>query len=110
MKEICISVSPGGRMRFISNDRLNNLKEHGQARTKRASHVLPRHPTLKRLFRWLRDKYGEKGWVASFTRLWPVVWEADLSPSAGPILGPFRSRRKAIQAEVDWLHSHNFGD
>ena len=33
-------------------------------------------------------------------------WWADLSPVAGPKLGPFQHRSEALQAEVAWLEHH----
>ncbi|QDT16639.1 hypothetical protein [Alienimonas californiensis] len=30
-------------------------------------------------------------------------WTADLSPSGGPVLGPFPLRSEALAAEADWL-------
>ena len=30
-------------------------------------------------------------------------WWADLTPQAGPVLGPFPQRSAALQAERDWL-------
>ena len=33
-------------------------------------------------------------------------WWADLSPVAGPILGPFGLRSEALAAERDWLDSN----
>ncbi|WP_315854495.1 hypothetical protein [Alienimonas chondri] len=30
-------------------------------------------------------------------------WTADLSPSAGPVLGPFPLRSDALTAEANWL-------
>ena len=33
-------------------------------------------------------------------------WTADLSPVDGPVLGPFRSRGKALAAERQWLERH----
>ena len=30
-------------------------------------------------------------------------WTADMAPSDGPILGPFRTRSQALAAEIDWL-------
>ena len=33
-------------------------------------------------------------------------WLADLSPVAGPVLGPFDKRSQALQAEVSWLEAH----
>lgn len=33
-------------------------------------------------------------------------WWADLSPVAGPVLGPFPLRSAALAAEVAWLAEH----
>ena len=33
-------------------------------------------------------------------------WTADLSPVAGPVLGPFQDRSTALQAETDWLREN----
>lgn len=33
-------------------------------------------------------------------------WWADLSPIAGPRLGPFGRRSEALAAEVEWLEEH----
>lgn len=33
-------------------------------------------------------------------------WEADLSPSGGPKLGPFTTRQMAIDAEIQWLEEN----
>ena len=30
-------------------------------------------------------------------------WWADMGPSGGPVLGPFRSRSEALAAEMGWL-------
>ena len=51
----------------------------GPLRIERASHVEP-------------DEYGR--------------WLADLSPVGGPILGPFRGRTEALEAEVAWLEAN----
>ena len=36
-------------------------------------------------------------------------WEADMSPTHGPTLGPFPSRAAALTAEVDWINAHALG-
>lgn len=36
-------------------------------------------------------------------------WTADLSPVAGPVLGPFATRSEALAAEVAWLRAHWLG-
>ena len=33
-------------------------------------------------------------------------WHADLSPVAGPVLGPFARRSEALAAERAWLEAH----
>ena len=33
-------------------------------------------------------------------------WHANMSPVAGPSLGPFESRSAALFAEADWLINH----
>jgi hypothetical protein len=33
-------------------------------------------------------------------------WLCDLSPVAGPVLGPFGCRSEALAAEVNWLEAH----
>jgi hypothetical protein len=33
-------------------------------------------------------------------------WLADLSPVAGPRLGPFPARSQALEAEREWLEAH----
>ncbi len=34
------------------------------------------------------------------------LWQADLTPVGGPVLGPFGRRSEALQAELDWLENH----
>ncbi|QDU09628.1 hypothetical protein [Gimesia aquarii] len=33
-------------------------------------------------------------------------WSTDLSPVAGPLLGPYRNRSDALHAEREWLEMH----
>ena len=40
---------------------------------------------------------------ASLVEPGPDGWYADLSPVAGPLLGPFALRAEALAAEVKWL-------
>ena len=35
-------------------------------------------------------------------------WTADMSPSGGPVLGPFNLRQEALDAEVQWLKAKLF--
>lgn len=75
MKTIQIRLK-GDTARYIYNDGLLPLSQHGDATTTRASHVEP-------------AKNG--GWMV------------DLSPVGGPIIGPFDRRDAALSHEIDWL-------
>ncbi len=68
-------ISPSGVCSAIYNESLD-LHALGRTEIRRASHV---EPTAE----------GR--------------WTADLSPVAGPTLGPFATRRQALDAEVAWL-------
>lgn len=97
-----IVIESDGTTRMIDSPLVAAL-QLGVAAKRRASHVLPANHLLRSVFRRLRDRYGETGVVAWFTRRWPCRWIADLSPVSGPSFGPFRHRADAIAAEVDWL-------
>ncbi len=68
-------ISPDGACSAIYDESLD-LRGLGQVEISRASHV---EPTAD----------GQ--------------WTADLSPVAGPLLGPFPNRSQALSAEVAWL-------
>lgn len=72
-----ILIDPAGVVRFVYDDALAPLLEQGAATVRRASHVEP----------------------AADGR----SWTADLTPSAGPVLGPFPTRGAAVDAEVEWI-------
>ena len=71
-------VEPSGRTRCVYSDEIP-LREFGQVRIERASHVEP-------------NEQGD--------------WIADLSPVSGPMIGPFQNRTDAIKAEVQWLRDY----
>jgi len=71
-------VTPGGTVRCIYSEQLD-LAALGAPTITRGSHVEPT---------------GDGRWTA------------DLSPVAGPMLGPFNSRSQALTAEVRWLEEH----
>jgi hypothetical protein len=73
--EMELVVDAGGSVRCIYDEVLD-LRELGQLQITRASHVEP-------------DAEG--------------YWWADMEPSGGPVLGPFRSRSEALGAERGWL-------
>jgi hypothetical protein len=71
-------ISAAGNVRCIYGETIA-LQELGSISIQRASHVEP-------------DSRGH--------------WIADLSPAAGPVLGPFALRSEALAAEVAWLEQH----
>jgi hypothetical protein len=73
-----VVVAPDGTARAIYAEAID-LDSLGHAVITRASHVEP-------------DARGG--------------WHADLSTVAGPVLGPFRRRSEALEAEVAWLEAH----
>lgn len=77
-----IIITAGGNLRFIHNDEFSILMDNGHTTITRASHVEP------------ASVYG----IGTARQ-----WAADMSPSNGPVLGPFESRSDALAAEVKWL-------
>ena len=73
--EMELVVDAGGDVRCVYGEELD-LREIGMLQITRASHVEP-------------DADG--------------FWWADMGPVGGPVLGPFRSRTEALQAERRWL-------
>ena len=73
--EVIINFNEDGTADTLYTEKIN-LKELGDLHMKRASHVEP-------------TDNGQ--------------WTADMSPSNGPLLGPFETRTEALQAEVEWL-------
>lgn len=71
-------ISPDGEVRCIYDEAID-LHSLGSLSIQRASHV---EPTVDG--RWL----------------------ADLTPVAGPVLGPFLRRTDALAAELSWLKCH----
>ena len=68
-------IDPTGQVRCIYSEVID-LTALGQVSICRASHVEP-------------DEAGQ--------------WWVDLSPVAGPRLGPFTRRAEALATEIDWL-------
>jgi hypothetical protein len=71
-------IDPAGNTRTIYSEAID-LAAIGSIRIVRASHVEP-------------DEQGR--------------WRADLGPVGGPLLGPFRLRSEALEAEHAWLKTH----
>ena len=68
-------VDAGGDVRCVYSEELD-LRELGKLQITRASHVEP-------------DRDG--------------FWWADMGPVGGPVLGPFKNRTEALQAETAQL-------
>jgi hypothetical protein len=75
-------IEENGAMSFVYDDALAALLSEGEACVRRASHVEP--------------EQTEDG----------VRWFADMTPSAGGVLGPFSTREAALAAEVNWLYAN----
>ena len=73
-----ILIGPGGTLRCVYDEAID-LTALGTLAIARGSHVEP-------------DDSGR--------------WTADLSPVAGPTLGPFACRSEALAAERQWLEEH----
>lgn len=73
-------IDPCGGMTCLYDEAIP-LSAFGKLTIRRASHVEP-------------DIQGQ--------------WWADLAPSNGPRLGPFPTRRAALQAETAWLKDNLF--
>ena len=73
-----IRIDPTGTIHCIYDEAID-LSRMGTLCITRASHVEP-------------DNLGH--------------WWADLSPLAGPRLGPFPNRSAALSAEINWLQNH----
>ena len=71
-------IQPNGTIKCIYDEALD-LNELGEVVILRASHVEP----------------NDDG-----------AWTADMSPIAGPRLGPFRRRSEALTAERRWLEGN----
>ena len=71
-------IDPGGSVRCVYSETID-LATIGRLTISRGSHVEP----------------NEEG-----------LWFADLSPVAGPRLGPFLQRSHALNAEADWLNAN----
>ena len=106
MKTLKVSMDEQGTLTFLVDADTEALL-NATSTVMRASNVHPANRTLRALFYALRTKYGEKGRVAQFTRLWPCLWQVDLSPVGGPVLdATYRNRQAAIDAEIVWLNTN----
>lgn len=80
-----------GVVSFVYSDDLRELLTIGEATVARVSHVEP------------YDGSGGEAFAARHDGIW---WTADMTPVEGPVLGPFRTRQAALDAERRWLAEH----
>lgn len=97
-------VNEDGTVEQIVSDEM--IKLDGAETVRRASHVLPFDPVKMTAFWLLRKTFGDKGRVSDWTRRWKGMHIVLIV--GGPILGPFRSRKVALEAEVEWLERNRF--
>lgn len=87
-------------LRFVYDDELAALLELGTVTVERASFVepvidAPHSIDLGMPSETVRDFIYQRGPFAG--------WTADMRPSDGPVLGPFKTRQAALDAERCWL-------
>ena len=105
--QISIVVRDNGSLVCLDTETNSCFRALGKVTTRRASHVVPINKTLCAIFYFLRKYFGEKGWMAEFTRMWKCKWLVDLRPVGGPVMfGPFIDRQHAIDAEIEWLNQN----
>jgi hypothetical protein len=106
MNEYVVTLSEDGTVRFLVNEDTKPFIDE-DAVIRRASHVEPKNVLIRLTFHILRGIFGEKGWMAEFTRRWPCKWRINLSPINGPILpGLYKDRQEAIREEIKYLNSN----
>lgn len=69
-----------------------------QGPKKRVSHIWPQNKFKRIFFRLLRFLFGEDSRIADWTRNWKGPWIVKII-ATGEILGPFSTRRMAIDKE-----------
>lgn len=102
--KITIVIDPQGNAYFIAND-----SAKGFSKKQRVSHVLPENTIQRIAFRIIRWLVKDESKAAEWTRNWKCTWYSDLSPVKGPTFRGFTDRKKAIEAEVDWLVNNSLG-
>lgn len=104
---ITLTIDEQGDMLCIVNDGTRAFIGE-DAVIRRASHVEPDNAALRVAFHALRHAFGDKGWMAGFTRLWPCLWRINTAPIGGGIFPQrYKDRQAAIDAEIAWLN-HQF--
>ena len=99
MAKLTLFIDEDGNMRGLRSPLTEAL---GLRDWKRVSYIEPVNPVLRWLFHFIRNRVADDSGVAEFTRNWPVMWRANIFD--GPILGPFRVRQSAVEAEVAYIN------
>jgi len=71
-----IKINPDGMVEMLYTERIDLAAIGKITEIRRASHI---EPTAK------------------------MQWQADMTVSGGPVLGPYDTRSGALAAEIDWL-------
>jgi len=104
---VIATIREDGTLVVLDNEASHCFRDGASVRTQRASHVEPDNMVCRLVFHVLRLVFGDKGWMAKFTRYWPCLWRVNISPIGGDILaGRWRDRQAAIDAEVEWLNEN----
>jgi hypothetical protein len=107
MSEFILNIDEGGRVEFIATQGESAcLQLEGAMTKRRASHVEPINPFVRLAFYALRV-LGDETRAAGWTRRWGCLWRVRII--GGPTFGSYRSRQRAIAAEIDWLNRNRFG-
>lgn len=98
-QSIKIVVPKTGPARWVHSDLATELMTaSGDVTIRRASHVDQWHDLSDSAKNKLSDAQ-KKSWFVN-------GWWVDLSPVKGRILGPFKKRQEALDAELAWLQAN----
>ena len=70
-----IYISTDARVRFLDDGTID-LKAIAVITSNRASHIFPENRFKRWMFVFLRDKFGENGFISDWTRTWDGPWVA----------------------------------
>lgn len=95
---IKVIIKPDGKIVGVASHLTDQLKLHDKTRV---SHVEPVNGILRGIFHFIRKRVSDESKLASFCRIWPCLWQANIFD--GPTLGPFKTRKQAIEAEIHFI-------
>jgi hypothetical protein len=100
-----IIIHPDGNIESLENEITQDL---GLTCKRRVSRVEPVNPVLQSIFRAIRKRVSDDSKLACWTRTWTCRWQARIFD--GPVLGPYDSRQKAIDAEIEFIEQQLLGE